>query len=191
MRTGLPWSTATLQIVANCSSRRLPVPTLPGLIRYLSSAARAVRVARQQQVPVVVEVADERRRAAGVEHPLLDLGHRGRGLGHVDRDAHHLRSGFPQLDDLPRRRRRVGGVGHRHRLDDDGRAAADLDAADLHADGLVEPCLHIASILIPRVNTPPPILETRREAVRQTAGEPSSVRVRSSSRSARFATMRG
>ena len=38
MRTGLAWSTATLQIVANCSSRRLPVPTLPGLMRYLSSA---------------------------------------------------------------------------------------------------------------------------------------------------------
>ncbi len=39
MRTGLPLSTATLQMVENCSSRRLPVPTLPGLIRYLSSAA--------------------------------------------------------------------------------------------------------------------------------------------------------
>ena len=39
MRTGLPRSRATPQIVENCSSRRLPVPTLPGLIRYLSSAA--------------------------------------------------------------------------------------------------------------------------------------------------------
>ena len=39
MRTGLPWSTATLQMVANCSSRRWPAPTLPGLMRYLSSAA--------------------------------------------------------------------------------------------------------------------------------------------------------
>ena len=39
MRTGLPWSRATWQIVANCSSRRVPVPTLPGLMRYLSSAA--------------------------------------------------------------------------------------------------------------------------------------------------------
>ena len=42
MRTGLPWSTATLQIVENCSSRRLPVPTLPGLIRYLSRASAHV-----------------------------------------------------------------------------------------------------------------------------------------------------
>ena len=34
---------------------------------------------------------------------------------------------------------RVGGVGHRHRLHDDRRAAADLDASDFHAHGLVEP----------------------------------------------------
>ena len=39
IRTGFALSTAILQIVANCSSRRFPVPTLPGLIRYLSSAA--------------------------------------------------------------------------------------------------------------------------------------------------------
>jgi hypothetical protein len=38
MRTGLPLSIATWQMVANCSSRRLPVPTFPGLMRYLSSA---------------------------------------------------------------------------------------------------------------------------------------------------------
>ena len=33
MRTGLPWSRAILQIVAKWSSRRAPVPTLPGLMR--------------------------------------------------------------------------------------------------------------------------------------------------------------
>src|SRR6266568_4703154 len=37
MRTGLPLSRATLQMVENCSSRRCPAPTLPGLMRYLSS----------------------------------------------------------------------------------------------------------------------------------------------------------
>ena len=138
MRTGLPWSIATLQIVANCSSRRRPVPTLPGLMRYLSSAAAQAGIPRQQQMAVVVEVADERRRAAGVEHPLLDLGDRGRRFRQVDRDAHHLRSGLGQLDALLRRRRGVGRIGHRHRLDDDRRAAADLDAADADADGLVK-----------------------------------------------------
>ena len=92
----------------------------------------------QQQVTVVVEVADERRGAAGVEHALLDFRHRRRRLGNVDRDAHHLRSRFGELDALRRRRARVRRIGHRHRLDDDRRAAADLDAADFYADGLVE-----------------------------------------------------
>ena len=38
MRTGLPLSRAIRQIVAKWSSRRAPVPTLPGLMRYLSRA---------------------------------------------------------------------------------------------------------------------------------------------------------
>ena len=38
-----------------------------------------------------------------------------------------------------RRRRRIGRVGHRHRLHDDRRAAADEDAANFDADGLVKP----------------------------------------------------
>ena len=110
MRTGRWLSTATLQIVANCSSRRLPVPTLPGLMRYLSSARAHVGIARQQQMAVVVEVADERRRAAGIEHALLDLGHRRGRLGHVDRDADHLGAGFPQLDALSGRRQPASAV---------------------------------------------------------------------------------
>ena len=47
-------------------------------------------------------------------------------------DPDHFRTGFGQLYALLRGGRRVGGVGHRHRLDDDRRAAADLDRA--HAD---------------------------------------------------------
>ena len=109
-----------------------------GIDAVLVECGRAVRVARQEQVPVVVEVADERRRAPGIEHPLLDLGHGRGGDGDVHRDAHHLRSGFPQLDHLSRRCLRIGSVGHGHRLDDHGRPAADLYVADLHAYGLVE-----------------------------------------------------
>ena len=70
---------------------------------------------------------------------LLDLGHRGRGFGQVDGDAHHLGAGLGELDALLRGGRRIGRVGHRHRLHDDRRAAADLDAADADADGLVKP----------------------------------------------------
>ena len=75
---------------------------------------------------------------AGVEHALLDLGHGRRRFGQVDRDPHHLGAGLGQLDALLRGARGVGGVGHRHRLDDDRRAAADLDGADAHADGPVQ-----------------------------------------------------
>ena len=89
-------------------------------------------------MPVVVKVADERRGDAGVEHPLLDFGHRRRGIGHVHRDAHHFRACFRQLDALLRRAARIGGVGHRHRLHDDRRAAANLNGTDFHADGPVE-----------------------------------------------------
>ena len=126
-------------MVVNCSSRRLPVPTLPGLIRYLSSAAAQRRIARQQQVTVVVEVADERRVDAGVAHALADLGH-GRGrLRDVHRDAHHLGARFRERDALRGGARGIGRVGAGHRLHDDRRAAADLhrarSAADADADG--------------------------------------------------------
>ena len=109
--------------------------------------ARAVGVAGEEQVAVVVEVADERGGAAGVEHPLLDLGHCRSGVRHVDGDAHHLRSRLPQLDDLLRGALRVSGVGHGHRLDDDRRAAADLHVPDLDANGLVKLHRHTSTIV--------------------------------------------
>jgi hypothetical protein len=81
-----------------------------------------------------MEVADQRRGAAGVHHPLLDLGHRRRGFGPVDGHTHHLRTGPGQLNALLRGRSSVGSVGQCHRLHDDWRPAADLDRADSDAD---------------------------------------------------------
>ena len=104
----------------------------------LVERAGAVGIAGQQQVAVVVEVADKRGGDAGVEHALLDLGHGLRGFGQVDRHAHHLRPGLGQLDALLGGAGGIRRVGHRHRLDDDRRAAADLDRADADADGLVQ-----------------------------------------------------
>ena len=46
MRTGLPYSIAFSIIIANCSSRLLPLPTLPGLMRYLASACAQSRILR-------------------------------------------------------------------------------------------------------------------------------------------------
>ena len=132
---GLPVVRAMRQIVANCSSRRAPFPTLPGLIRYLSRRPRHLRELRQEDVPVVVEVADEGRFDARGEHPPLDLGNGLRGLGDVDRDAHHLRARPRELDALAGRRGDVGRVRVGHRLDDDRGAAADLDGTHGHPDG--------------------------------------------------------
>ena len=83
---------------------------------------------------VVVEIADQRRFAAGVEHALFDFGHSGSGFRHVYGDAHHLGTGGAQIDALARGAFDVGGVGVGHRLDDDGRASAHLDAANLYAE---------------------------------------------------------
>ena len=60
----------------------------------------AVGVPREQEMSVVVKVTDERRRAARVEHPLLDFRHGSGGFGNVHRYAHQLRARLRQLDDL-------------------------------------------------------------------------------------------
>ena len=117
-------------------------PARPDVARVdpvLVERARAVGVAGQQEVAVVVEVADERGVAAGIEQAALDLGHGGRGFGQVHRDAQQFRSRAGQFETLLRGGRDVGRVGVAHRLDDDGRPAADLDLADPHPDRLV-PC---------------------------------------------------
>ena len=119
-----------------------------GIDAVLVQRLRALGEARQQQVAVVVEVADERRGDAGVEHAPLDLRDRRRGFRHVDGDADHLGAGLRQLDALLRGARGIRRVGHGHRLDDDGRAAADLDRTDADADSLVQlyRAMHVALI---------------------------------------------
>jgi hypothetical protein len=84
-----------------------------------------------------VKVTDQRRGAAGVQHALFDLGDRRRSLGQVDGDAHHLRTGFPQLDALSGGACGIGGVGHGHRLHHHGRAAAHGEVTDAHGHGAV------------------------------------------------------
>ena len=93
---------------------------------------------RQQQVAVVMKVADERRQASGVAHAPLDFGNRRRGLGKVHCHAHELGPRFGQLDALPGGGLRIRGVRHGHRLDEDGSASADHEVPDLDPDGLVE-----------------------------------------------------
>ena len=99
----------------------------------------AGRIAGEQEMAVVVEVADERCVDAGVVHALADLGHRRGRLRDVHRDAHHLGAGLRERDALRGGARGIGRIGAGHRLHDDRRAAADLHragaAADADADG--------------------------------------------------------
>ena len=134
MRTGLSLSMATRTIVAKCSSWRL-APTLPGLIRYLASGGRHLRVLGQQLVAVVVEVADDRDVDAEAADLADHLGDGGGGRLGVDRDPDELRAGVRQPGDLDRGRVGVGGVRVGHRLDDDRVGRPDEHAADVDADG--------------------------------------------------------
>ena len=84
----------------------------------------------QRERGVEVDVGDHRdRREAD------DLRQRLRVLGLRDGDADDLAAGRRERGDLRRRRLDVVRLRQRHRLDDDGRAAADRDAADRDLPG--------------------------------------------------------
>ena len=108
-----------------------------GIDAVLVERAGAIGILGQQDVAVVVKIADERSFAAGVEHALLDFGDGGGGFRNVHGDADHLRAGGGQLDALLHGGGDVGRVGIGHGLDDDGRAAADGHVADFHAMSLL------------------------------------------------------
>ena len=108
---------------------------IAGIDAVFIEGGGGARIFCKQNVPVVVEIADERRVASGVEHALLDLGDGGSRFGNVYGDAHHLRTCGGELEALLGGGRDVGGVGVGHRLDDDGRASADLDAANFYGVG--------------------------------------------------------
>ena len=95
----------------------------------------AGRLAFEQLMAVVVEVADQRHVDAHHVEPLADAWHRGRGFRRVHRDAHELGSCARELGDLLCGAFDVGRVGVRHRLHDDRRNAADLNVSDAHRDG--------------------------------------------------------
>ncbi len=87
---------------------------------------------RQQDVAVVVKIADQGSFAAGIEHALLDFRHRGGGLWDVYRDANHFGARGRQFQALLRRGSDVSGVGIGHRLNDDRRATTDRHLPDFH-----------------------------------------------------------
>ncbi len=83
---------------------------------------------------VVVEIADQGRFTPRIQQSLFDLGHGRCCLGQINRDSHHLRSGFGELPTLLSRGLDVGGVGVGHGLDHDRRTPSDLDLANMNTD---------------------------------------------------------
>src|SRR5438105_15645795 len=84
----------------------------------------------EQQVPVVVKVADDRHVAALIGGAANDFRERCCGLVIVDGDANELRAGVRQGGDLVGGRRRIRSIRVRHRLNDDGICATDRDVPD-------------------------------------------------------------
>ena len=70
-----------LNIWANCLSFLSPLPTLPGLIRYLDRASGTGRKFRQQAMAVVMEVPHQRHVLPHAVELLADVGHGLRSLG--------------------------------------------------------------------------------------------------------------
>src|SRR5579864_2768809 len=87
----------------------------------------------QELVPVVMKIADQRHRAARVVEAPPDLRQCSRGFRGVDRHAHELGSGVGERVHLRDGCGDIGGVGVRHRLHDDRRAAADAHPGDIDA----------------------------------------------------------
>ena len=115
----------------------LAVADVAGIDAVFIERSRAIGIFREQDVAVVMEVADDGDVAAGVKQALLDFGDGRGGFGHVHRDADKFGAGLGKFEALLRGGGDVGRVGVGHGLHDDWRAAAYLDVADLYADRFV------------------------------------------------------
>ncbi len=102
-----------------------------GVDAVLRKGLGAIRILGQQQMSVVVEVADDGRVPALLRDALDDVRQRLCRFIVVHSDAHHLRAGARKCRDLLNGAFDVCGVGVRHRLNDDRRIGADADAPDL------------------------------------------------------------
>ncbi len=93
----------------------------------------AVGIFGEENVAVVMKVADDGDVAACGKQAFLDFGNGGCGFGDVDGPANDFGAGFGEFERLFERGFDVGGVRVGHGLDDDGSAAADLDVPDFYA----------------------------------------------------------
>ena len=134
MRTGFPLLDGDLDDRAEVLVAALAAD-VARVDAVLGQRARALGILREQQVPVVVEVADDRDVDADVGEARDDLGNGRCGLLVVHRDANELRAGGASAATCAAVAARVGGVGVRHRLHDDRMRRSHGDGADECGDG--------------------------------------------------------
>ena len=90
-----------------------------GINAVFGQRPRHLGIFLQQEVAVVVEIADHRHAAAELVQRLDNLGDRARRLVGIHRHAHQLGAGIGQRHHLIHGGRRVGGVGIGHGLNHD------------------------------------------------------------------------
>ena len=100
----------------------------------------ASRVIGEQGVTDIVEIANERHSDAALHEFIADMGDGGGGFIAVNRDADELGACANEGSDLLHRAINVSGVGIRHGLHDNRRAATDDHTADTNGDGLMALC---------------------------------------------------
>jgi hypothetical protein len=95
-----------------------------------------MRMAHQQEVAVVVKIADDRDIHAGIGDARCDFRDGGCRFIRIHRDTHQLRTGVRQRDDLSCRAGGVRRIGVGHRLHDDRMSRTNRDITDPHRYGL-------------------------------------------------------
>ena len=120
-----------------------------GIDAVFGEGAGAVGILLEEDVAVVVEVADDGDADAEFVERVDDFGDGlGGGFG-VDGDAHQLGAGLGQRHHLIDGGGGVGGVGIGHGLDHDGVVAAHPDVADFDGHrSAPRKCSHWASVKI-------------------------------------------
>jgi len=130
MRTGFWCLTANFDHRAEVVVVFATYRAVAGVDAVLGKSFGGVRVFREQEVAVVVEVADDGRGPALGVNPFDDIGNGFGGLVVVDRDSDELGAGAGEGGDLLHGGLDIGGVGVGHRLNDDRSIRADADVAD-------------------------------------------------------------
>ena len=110
-----------------------PDRNVAGIDAVLGEGARSGRIFLEQDVAVVMKVADDRHAQAALFESFNNVRNGCRGVFIVDRDANQLGAGESERRNLGNCGLYVGRIGVGHRLDDDGNFPADSDVAD--ADG--------------------------------------------------------